>query len=421
MGKRPHVLAIAYPAQGHIGALMKLCHLLADHDIKVTFVNTESINARVLAAMSEKGKEDCKVDMVVIPDGIDRQDERKDRIQLSETMVNVMPGHLEDLIMKINLSCDKKISCVIADATNAWALDVAGKMGIKRAMFWPSLVGGFALSLHIQELIQAKIIDHNGTPLTNEKIQISPELLAMIPSEFIWSCPDSSICDLIPNLLPIGPLLSINHPGKPTGNFWPEDSTCLHWLDKQPAQSVIYVAFGSIAIFNQCQFEELALGLELSGQPFLWVVRSDLMDGSIIKYPEGFLDRVASRGKITEWAPQEKVLAHSSIACFVSHCGWNSTMEGLSMGVPFLCWRYFADQFLVKSYICEVWKAGLGLNIETNGIISSHEIRRKLDKLLCDGGIRDNVTQLKEMARKSGSEGGSSMNNFEIFIKQLRC
>ncbi|XP_031258416.1 UDP-glycosyltransferase 83A1-like [Pistacia vera] len=393
--------------------------------------------------------------MVVIPDGIDHQDERKDRIQLSETMVNVMPGHLEDLIKKINLSCDEKISCVIADATTAWAPDVAEKMGIKRAMFWPSLVGGFALSLHIQELIQAKIIDHNGTPLTNEKIQISPELPAMIPSEFIWSCPgdpirqniifryveyankavknsnwllcnsfyelDSSICDLIPNLLPIGPLLSINHPGKPTGNFWPEDSTCLHWLDKQPAQSVIYVAFGSIAIFNQCQFEELALGLELSGQPFLWVVRSDLMDGSIIKYPEGFLDRVASRGKITEWAPQEKVLAHSSIACFVSHCGWNSTMEGLSMGVPFLCWRYFADQFLVKSYICEVWKAGLGLNIETNGIISSHEIRRKLDKLLCDGGIRDNVTQLKEMARKSGSEGGSSMNNFEIFIKQLRC
>lgn len=100
--------------------------------------------------------------MVVIPDGIDRQDERKDRIQLSETMVNVMPGHLEDLIKKINLSGDEKISCVIADATTAWALDVAEKMCIKRAMFWPSLVGGFALSLHIQELIQAKIIDHNG-------------------------------------------------------------------------------------------------------------------------------------------------------------------------------------------------------------------------------------------------------------------
>jgi UDP:flavonoid glycosyltransferase YjiC (YdhE family) len=226
---------------------------------------------------------------------------------------------------------------------------------------------------------------------------------------------------LIPNLLPIGPLLSSNRLGQAVGNFWPEDSTCLSWLDKQAPRSVVYVAFGSIAIFNKHQFEELALGLEFLGQPCLWVVRSDFTNESFTKYPDRFLEKVGDFGKIIKWAPQEKVLSHPSIACFVTHCGWNSTMKGLSMGVPFLCWPYFADQYYIKSYICDVLKVGLALDPEENGIISRREIRRKMDNLLCDGGIRANTLKLKEMARKSIHEGGSSMNNFKIFIEQLKC
>ncbi|XVF08997.1 hypothetical protein REPUB_Repub07fG0052200 [Reevesia pubescens] len=109
------------------------------------------------------------------------------------------------------------------------------------------------------------------------------------------------------------------------------------------------------------QLDELALGLELSGHPFLWVVRSNLTKGSSTKFLEGFANRTADRGKIVEWAPQEEVLAHPSVACFVSHCGWNSTMEGLSMGLPFLCWPCFADQFQNRNYICDVWRIGLPL------------------------------------------------------------
>ncbi|PRQ53398.1 putative hexosyltransferase [Rosa chinensis] len=54
------------------------------------------------------------------------------------------------------------------------------------------------------------------------------------------------------------------------------------------------------------------------------------------------------------WAPQQKVLVHPSIACFLSHCGRNSILEGLSNGVSFLCWPYFVDQFLNKSYVCDI-------------------------------------------------------------------
>ncbi|OMO75763.1 UDP-glucuronosyl/UDP-glucosyltransferase [Corchorus olitorius] len=83
------------------------------------------------------------------------------------------------------------------------------------------------------------------------------------------------------------------------GSFWPEDEICQKWLDQQPPGSVIYVAFGS--------FTELALGLELSNRPFLWVVRPDITKGieSDELYPKGFKERVGSRGKMVgNWAPQ---------------------------------------------------------------------------------------------------------------------
>ncbi|KAK6250052.1 hypothetical protein SCA6_004057 [Theobroma cacao] len=231
---------------------------------------------------------------------------------------------------------------------------------------------------------------------------------------------DSSALKLIPNVLPIGPLLASNHLGGFAGSTWPEDSTCLEWLDKQTAGSVIYVSFGSSTITCSQQVEELALGLELAGQPFLWVVRSDFMDRSIAKFPDEFKSRVAERAKFVEWAPQEKVLAHPSVSCFMSHCGWNSTIEGLSMGVPFLCWPYIADQFSNKNYICDVLKIGLEPFKDENGITTKHEVSTKINKLLSSDVIKANALHIKEIARKSFNEGGSSFKNFKIFIEHIK-
>lgn len=203
-------------------------------------------------------------------------------------------------------------------------------------------------------------------------IQLAPTMAAIHSSKLVWACigdfntqkivfdftidnnetikkAERLICnstydlepgalDLIPEFLPIGPLLSSNRLGNSAGYFWPEDSTCLKWLDQQQQNSVIYVAFGSFTVFDKEQFQELASGLELTNRPFLWVVRPDITNDAIDAYPEGFQDRVATRGQMVGWAPQQKVLTHPSIACFLSHCGWNSTMEGVSNGVPFLCW-----------------------------------------------------------------------------------
>jgi hypothetical protein len=293
-----------------------------------------------------------------------------------------------------------------------------------------------------------------GTPVENNSIWLSKGIPAWSITEVFWCRPgdskmqnvlfglvlkgnhyvklcnwllcnsfyelDSPACNLIPGIIPVGPLLLGNQLSSHVGSFWSEDLTCLSWLDKQPVGSVIYVAFGSTSIHNQQQFEELAFGLELIGQPFLWVVRSDIINGPLSEFLDGFKTRIVDRGYIVEWACQEKVLAHPSTACFLSHCGWNSTLEGISMGVPFLCWPYFADQFHNKSYICDAWKVGLGLNPDENGLITRHEINTKIKTLLFDDGIKTNALKLKEMAKKSVTEGGSSFKNFKSFIEQIK-
>ncbi|KAK6925087.1 UDP-glucuronosyl/UDP-glucosyltransferase [Dillenia turbinata] len=454
MGAQTHVLVIPFPAQGHVAPLMKLAHQIADYGIKVTFVNTEFIHEKIVFALPENNEKQM-MKLVSIPDGLGPEDDRNNAFKLTESILRVMPGHLRALIENINmLGKEEEITCVIADLSFGWALEVVGEMGIKQTGFCPFSPSALALSLQIPNLIEAGIIDENGIPLENGLIRLSIDLPPWNSNELTWSCPgdlttqkvffnytssisqaaklsnwilcnssyeiDPSAFDLIPNVLPIGPLLASNVISHHAGSLWPEDSTCLSWLDTQPTGSVVYVAFRSFTIFSKKQVEELALGLEKTGRPFLWVVMSELSYGKIVEYPEGYVERVAKFGKIVEWAPQEKVLAHPSIACFLSHCGWNSTIEALTMGVPFLCWPYFADQFHNRNYICNVWKIGLRLDLGEDGIILRNEIKDKIGRLLCDYGIRENSLKLKETARNSISEIGSSKRNLECFIDQIK-
>ncbi|XVE56840.1 hypothetical protein DITRI_Ditri04bG0043000 [Diplodiscus trichospermus] len=456
MGRQSHVIVIPHPAQGHVAPLMKLSLKIAAHGVKVTFVNTEFIHKKLMASLpaAKMEEEQRLISLVSIPDGLEPEDDRQDYFKLTESIARVMPGNLRSLIENINRSdVDGQIDCVIADKAAGWALEVANKMGIKRVMVLLSGPANLALALHVPQLIEAGIIDTNGTLIKDESITLSEDIPAWSSSEFTWSCCDpvmqkllfvyvsktleplnfvdqilcntfyeldTPIMKLVPKIITIGPFVVSNHFEAFAGNFFPEDTTCLSWLDKQTAGSVIYGAMGSTAILSPQQVDELAFGLELTGLPFLWVVRSNLTNESTAKFPEEFIVRVADRAKIVEWAPQEKVLAHRSIACFVSHCGWNSTMEGLTMGIPFLCWPYFADQFHNRSYICDVWKIGLALAKDDSGIVTRNEISSKVKKLLSSDEIKENALNLKEVARKSVSEGGSSFKNFKSFIEQIK-
>ncbi|EOY22031.1 UDP-Glycosyltransferase superfamily protein, putative [Theobroma cacao] len=454
MARKPHVLAIPFPAQGHVAPFMKLALQIAANGVKITFVNSESVHERIMASVSADIEEQSLISLVSIPDALESRGAQRNAVNFTKRAQKGMPGSLKNLIEKINQSnINEQITCVLADTTAVWALEVAKEMGIGRIAVQVAGPAVLALSLQIPQLLGAGILDNDGILVKGESISLSKEIPAWSRSDIPWSSSDpemqkaifglsctlpkivgftnlilsntfyeldASALKLVPNILPIGPLHARNYMGTFAGNFWPEDSICISWLDQQTAGSVIYVAFGSTGKFSPQQVDELALGLELTGHPFLWVVRSNLSNGSVTKFPEGFIERIADRGKIVEWGPQEKVLAHPSVACFVSHCGWNSTLEGLSKGIPFLCWPYFTDQLHNKSYICDVWRIGLGVDPDENGIITRHEISTKIKAVLSSDAIKANALHLKELARKSVNEGGSSYKNFKSFIEQIK-
>ncbi|KAK1438921.1 hypothetical protein QVD17_04734 [Tagetes erecta] len=451
---KPHVLVIPYPAQGHVIPIMELAQRLVEQGIRVTFVNTEVNHKLVTSNCLDKDGFGDLIRMVSIPDGLEPWEDRSDLCKLTLSILKTMPGKLEELIETINKEEGRKVACVIADDCMGWAIEVAKKMGIRRAAFWPASVATLASVLSIQKLIDDGIINKNGVPLNDKIIQLSDTMPPIKPFNLAWACfadvdtveaffklvvqaveasrlTEWFLCNssldlevaafnLYPKLLPIGPLLASNRLGDQVGHFWQEDPTCLAWLDEQPACSVIYIAFGSFTIFNQTQFEELALGLELSNRPFLWVVRPGMTKETTTNYPDGFMKRISSRGRIVSWAPQQKVLAHPSVACFLSHCGWNSTLEGVTNGVPFLCWPYFSDQFHNATYTCDIWRTGLGFEKDEAGIIPRDEIKTKVELLLNDKTYKVNALDIKEKVMTTVSKGGCSHGNLNSFIEWIQ-
>ncbi|XP_057802725.1 UDP-glycosyltransferase 83A1-like [Salvia miltiorrhiza] len=471
IGKKPHVLAVPFPAQGHVKPLMKLARQIAKYGIKVTFANIESVHDKIVS-YSAKMSEDVDVDvdedededegnlvLTSVGDGRGPDDDHEDVFKLLDTLRSSMPQSLTDLIETINASTpDERISCVIADITMSYVSETAEKMGAEFVVFSPPSAAAVGVINVIPKLLEEGILDQNGSVTNGQTTSLSDDIPAWRKDEFSWSfaidlktqkiffeCSrrvlsaaaeakllisntcyelEPAACDLIPNILPVGPL-TLFEPDGPKSitsscNFHREDPSCLTWLDSKPPKSVIYVSFGSLAVFSQQQLDELALGLEMSGRAFLWVVRSDLANGSRAVFPDGFVERVGEVGKIVEWAPQEEVLSHPSVACFLSHCGWNSTLEGLSRGLPFLCWPYFSDQFHNQKYICDKWEIGLRIDPDENGIRLRHEIMEKIDMLFCDDGFKENATRLKEITAESVGEGGSSYENMMKFIDHLR-
>uniref|UniRef100_A0ACD5WA35 Uncharacterized protein n=1 Tax=Avena sativa TaxID=4498 RepID=A0ACD5WA35_AVESA len=123
------------------------------------------------------------------------------------------------------------------------------------------------------------------------------------------------------------------------------DDATVRWLGAQPAKSVVYVALGSEVPLRADQVHELALGLELAGTRFLWALRkpSGVQDADVL--PPGFEERTRGRGLVvTGWVPQISVLAHGAVGAFLTHCGWNSTIEGLLFGHPLIMLPIFGDQ-----------------------------------------------------------------------------
>lgn len=196
-------------------------------------------------------------------------------------------------------------------------------------------------------------------------------------------------------IFPIGPLHRIV---SAQTSVLKEDFDCLSWLDEQADNVVIYVAIGSIASYNEKAFGEMAWGLANSQQPFLWVVQPGAIHGSewIEALPKDFLEAIGGRGYIVKWAPQKQVLAHRAVGGFWSHCGWNSSMESLSEGVPMLCSPCFGDQKVNARYLSYVWRVGIQLE---NGL-EREEIEKGIRRLMVGEESKEMRERTKDFKEK---------------------
>ncbi|VVA32251.1 PREDICTED: beta-D-glucosyl crocetin [Prunus dulcis] len=204
-------------------------------------------------------------------------------------------------------------------------------------------------------------------------------------------------------IVPVGPLVQ-----EPMDLKVDEETWIMKWLNKRERSSVVYVCFGSEYFLSREQIEELAHGLELSKVSFIWVIRFPKEEkGNRVEevLPEGFLERVGEKGVIVEgWAPQAKILNHSSVGGFVSHCGWSSVLESIKFGVPIIAMPMHLDQPINSRLVEEV-----GVGVEVKRTAEGSLERKEVAKVIRDVVVK----KIGEGVRKKALEIRDNMKNKE--------
>lgn len=206
---------------------------------------------------------------------------------------------------------------------------------------------------------------------------------------------------------------------------------CLKWLDGKKAASVVYACLGSLSRPSPPQFVELALGLEASNHPFVVVVKGEEMWRWI--WGEGIGERTSGRGFfIRDWAPQVAILSHPGVGALLTHCGWNSTLEGMCAGLPMITWPLFGEQFLNERLIVGI--LGIGVGVGAKGVVHVGEeegenkvqrdgIKEAIERVMGGGNEgcerRKRAQELGDIAKRSVEEGGSSWLNVELLIQDI--
>jgi len=237
----------------------------------------------------------------------------------------------------------------------------------------------------------------------------------------------------IPPVFPVGPILNLS---KAKNDSITEE--IMTWLNDQPESSVVFLCFGSMGSFSEKQVKEVAIALERSGRRFLWSLRRPQPEGTMEQpkeyenyeevLPKGFIERTSSVGKVIGWAPQTAVLSHPSVGGFVSHCGWNSTLESLWCGVPIAAWPLYAEQQInafqlvvelgIAAEIRIDYRSDMGRG-NNNMTVAAEEIEDGIRRLMNDHEMRNKVKEMKEKSRLAVLKGGSSYASIGRFIDHL--
>ncbi|KAL0710277.1 hypothetical protein Bca4012_017255 [Brassica carinata] len=223
---------------------------------------------------------------------------------------------------------------------------------------------------------------------------------------------EGKFCDFIElkyqkKVLLTGPMLPELDKTIPLDNQWN------HWLTGFEPRSVVFCALGSQINLEKDQFQELCLGMELTGLPFLVAVKPP-KDAKTIQeaLPEGFEERVKGRGVVWGgWVQQPLLLAHPSIGCFVSHCGFGSMWESLVSDCQIVLLPYLADQVLNTRLMTEELEVSVEVQREETGWFTKENLSYAIMSVMnkeseLGNNVRGNRVKWKDSLFKSGLMNG---------------
>nr|XP_023914771.1 7-deoxyloganetin glucosyltransferase-like [Quercus suber]POF07714.1 7-deoxyloganetin glucosyltransferase [Quercus suber] len=470
--EKPHAVCVPYPAQGHINPMLKLAKILHYKGFHITFVNTEYNHKRLLKSRGPDSLNSLpSFQFETITDGLPESD--MDATQHIPSLCASTQKHclapFRNLLLKLNDTTSSHVppvTCIVSDGVMSFTLDAAAELGIPDVLFWTTSACGFMGYAQYRHLIEKGL-----TPLKDESYLTNGHLdtiidwipgmkgirlrdlpsfvtttdrdgimlnFAMVEAEraqrasaVILNTFDAlehevleGLSTMYPSICSIGPLqLLVNqipdNSYKLIGsNLWKEEAVCIEWLDKREPNSVVYVNFGSIAVMTRNQLIEFAWGLANSKQAFLWIIRPDLVRGDLAVLPFEFLEETKERGLLANWCSQEEVLSHPSIGGFLTHSGWNSTLESMCGGVPMISRPFYGEQQTNCRYTCIEW--GIGMEIlsdakrgEIESLVRELMVGEKGQKL------KKKAIEWKKLTEEATGTTGSSFVNLDKIINQV--
>ncbi|RVW21027.1 Crocetin glucosyltransferase, chloroplastic [Vitis vinifera] len=456
----PHFLLVSYPAQGHINPTLRLAKRLIRTGAQVTFVTTVYAQRRMVKPLSV-----CGLSFAPFSDGYDDGCENKDNLHhvLSE-IKRQGTRKLTELVLEC-ADQGRPVACIVYTMIFDWAQEVARRVQVLSAYFWNQATTVFDIYYYYfngyGDEVRNKSIDPSSSiELPGlEPLFTSPDLPSFLLSSnkltFVLESFQKNFEALSQDenpkvllntfdalepkalraldklkLIGIGPLIpsAFLDTKDPTdisfgGDLFQGSTDYIEWLNSKPKSSVIYISFGSLAILSKPQMEEIACGLLNSDRPFLWVIREP--DKGEVKDEEmlGCREELEQRGMIVPWCSQLEVLTHPSLGCFVTHCGWNSTLESMVCGVPVVAFPQGTDQATNAKLITDMWKTGIRVRVNEEGMVERDEIKMCLEIVMGDGEraerLRRNAEKWKELAREAMKNGGISDNNLKAFVDEV--
>ncbi|KAJ4818572.1 Glycosyltransferase [Rhynchospora pubera] len=466
---RLHFVLVPLAAQGHLIPMIDMAHLLAGRGVCVSLVITPANATRIKPIIDRVHELDLPIQFTKLafpgakfglPEGC-------------ESMELIPRGffrHFFDAVYSLSepfelflKNLDSAPDCIITDMSSAWTGPVVRKFGIPRVIFHgPScfyISAAHNLEIHKVYDRVSDVFEFVTVPDFPVEVEVNK---AQTPGFFNFPgmedirkmvLEEQSTADgVVVNTFDDLEKKFIEHYERVIGKkVWTIGPTCLcnkdidakssrgnkeavdrnkvlTWLDQRDARSVLYSNFGSAAYSNQLQLIEIATGLEASKRPFILVIKKKEIVPEIEKWlSDGFEERVKDRGLIlTGWAPQMVILSHPAIGGFMTHCGWNSILEAISLGVPMITWPHFADQFLNEKLVVDVLNIGISIGVKMPNLgsdvvmVRSHDVEKAVLALMEEGNEgkerRDRIRDLAHKAKMAVEEEGSSWKNLADMI-----